>query len=185
MRAHAHKQLDASLMSFVSAQLSRERSYATLYAIGARDLVFQARAWSTLDDLPSGSHRFRDSVVAAILGANELAPSARVDVERLAVRSTGEPDIHAIGAIFRTGGAERLLLPLLESCHTADELRHAKAIARIGLETVRFAGDPAAWRASLEAIVARGATPYEQSDRWRASFQLVAEAREVIEELGR
>lgn len=178
------KQLDASLLSFVSAQLSRERSYATLYAIGARDLDFQARAWDSLDALPSSSHLFRGSVVAAILGANELAPNVRADVERLAARPTGEPDIHAIGAIFRTGGAERLLLPLLASCQTADEMQHAKAIARVGLETVRFAGDPAAWRAALEAIVARGAAPYEQSDRWRASFQLVAEAEEVLGELG-
>ncbi len=93
------KQLDACHMGFVCAQLSRERSYATVYAIGARDLEFQARAWSSLNALPPSSHLFRSSVVAAILSVKELAPSVRADVERLAMRTTGEPDVHAIGAI--------------------------------------------------------------------------------------
>ena len=35
---------------------------------------------------------------------------------------------------------------------------------------------------SIEMGVAED--PYEQSDRWRAPFQLVAEAKEVIDELG-
>lgn len=177
------KALDAAFTARITARLARERTFATLQALAARDLAFQARAFASLDEWTGGSHLLRGAMHAALLRAPTLAPEVAEAVRRAAVvRPPTAESGAAIAAAFRQGWAESLLYPCLDRLASMGDHHHAKMVVEIGASHGFFARDPGPVRARLEGLAKLADLPYDwtKGDEGRAPLQLGFAAREAL-----
>jgi hypothetical protein len=174
--------VDREHSRFVDARFERRETLASLYALGARDLTFQASTLERLAETPDAG--FRDQVFDAIVSGPELAPSVLAEVRRVA-RETSTRGASAAGALFRRGPEVALaeIGVRIESVDREDRaaLAHAKQLVQVGTRQKAWASAPDAWRKVL-APLAELCAHFDASegDLGRARWQLGHAATQAL-----